>query len=329
MKHGFKTPSFKKSISVRFSTKRGVKKALGLGMPRGTGWITNSKKYVYKNHYHRTTFGLGNLFGTSKRAKLSNRGCLSIFMILIGFSILITFPSIGIIVGIGFGVYYILRNKKNKGQVEIEEERVYLSSSGVSDNSPKVNLTEWFNKEFTKEELDYMEEKFQPLGGVSGLRVNIMRLPEKSVLGYLTNLSGWFDNPRDRELALKLINKAEEYVEKGTILDKHFFWSKKMELYYKLRDTDSKALDIAIQSAQKQIDLAPKAAVAFLRDGFGKLPSHTAYTQLAIIFEKQGKYDEAITLVKQAESQGWNGDWDKRIERLEAKKVKKFQKKKA
>lgn len=292
-------------------------------MPRGTGWITNPKKYMYNKVYHRTTFGLGDLFKTSRNTKQSNSGCLSVFMVLIGLSILIAFPPIGIIVALGFGVYHLLRNKKNKEQEDIEEEEVYISPSNIKDSSPKLNLADWFDKEFTKEDRDHMEEVFQPLGGTIGLKSGISRLTEKSALSYLTNLSGWFDNPRDRGLAFKLINKAEEYVEKGSTLDKHFFWSKKMGLYYKLRDTDSNALDVAIQSAKKQIDLAPKAAESFLKDSFRELPSHAAYTQLAIILDKQKKYDEAIELVKQAKSQGWSGDWDKRIERLEAKKAKK------
>lgn len=323
MKYGFRTPSLKKGMSARLSVKRKVKNSLGLRMPRGTGWITNPKKYMYNKIYHRTTFGIEDLFKTSKRTKQSSGGCLSVFMILLGLSILIAFPPIGIIVGVGVGIYYLLRKKKNKDQVEIEEEEVDISYSDTKDSSPKLNLAEWFDKEFTNEERDHMEEVFQPLGGTIGLKNEITRLTEKSALSYLTNLSGWFDNPRDRELAFKLINKAEESVENGNTLDKHFFWSKKMGLYYKLRDTDSRALDIAIQSAQKQIDLAPKAAQAFLKDSFRELPSHAAYTQLAIILDKQGKYDEAIDLVKQAKSQGWSGDWDKRIERLEAKKAKK------
>jgi DNA invertase Pin-like site-specific DNA recombinase len=49
------------------------------------------------------------------------------------------------------------------------------------------------------------------------------------------------------------------------------------------------------------------------------LPSHVGYKQLAIILEKRGQFDEAIKVAKQAKSQGWNGDWDKRIARCESK----------
>ncbi len=51
----------------------------------------------------------------------------------------------------------------------------------------------------------------------------------------------------------------------------------------------------------------------------GRMPSHTGLRQLAIIREKDGEFDAAIQLCRQAKKDGWSGDWDKRIERLEAK----------
>ncbi len=56
--------------------------------------------------------------------------------------------------------------------------------------------------------------------------------------------------------------------------------------------------------------------------GDATLPSHVGYKQLAIILEKEKKYDKAIALCNQAKREGWNDDWDKRIERCE-KKLKK------
>lgn len=319
MKFGLRKPSLKKSLSARFSIKRKIKNSLGLRMPRGTGWITNPKRYVYNKVYNKTTFGLGDLFKTNKKTRQTNGNNSSICTILIGLFLLIILPP----VGIAIIIYYFLQKKKSRNQENQTEQKVVSSYTDIEDNSPNLNLAEWFEKEFTKEEQNHMEEMYQPLGASSGLKNGLSKLTEKSASFHLSSLSSWFDNPRDRTLAFKLINKAEEYVEKGDTLDQHFFWAAKMGLYYKLRDIDPKALDIAIQSAQKQIDLSPKAAEAFLKSYSGGLPTHPGYTQLAIILDKQGKYDEAIELVKQAKSQGWNGDWDKRIERLETKKAKK------
>lgn len=49
------------------------------------------------------------------------------------------------------------------------------------------------------------------------------------------------------------------------------------------------------------------------------LPEHTGYKQLCIIYDKQGNYSEIIRLAEEAKKQGWNGDWDKRIENARKK----------
>lgn len=62
MKFGMRKPSLKKSIAARTSVKRYVRNNLGLKAPRGYGWITNPKKAAYNRVYHRTTFGLSDIF---------------------------------------------------------------------------------------------------------------------------------------------------------------------------------------------------------------------------------------------------------------------------
>ena len=46
---------------------------------------------------------------------------------------------------------------------------------------------------------------------------------------------------------------------------------------------------------------------------------HVRYKQLCIIMEKQKNFEEVIRLSRIAEEQGWNGDWDKRIEKCKKK----------
>lgn len=59
MKFGFRIPSITKRIAARTSVKRIVKNELGLKAPRGYGWITNPKKFVYNKAYNKTTVGSG------------------------------------------------------------------------------------------------------------------------------------------------------------------------------------------------------------------------------------------------------------------------------
>ena len=49
------------------------------------------------------------------------------------------------------------------------------------------------------------------------------------------------------------------------------------------------------------------------------MPGHKGFHQLSVYEEKQKNYKEALNLAKQAQADGWQGDWEKRIERLSKK----------
>lgn len=120
---------------------------------------------------------------------------------------------------------------------------------------------------------------------------------------------------------------------KYPILDRHF------ELTEQLRNTytpsSEKAVEKGVRICQEMIKISDRAAAAYLEDerdrtkalrmlgektsGPRGLPNHAGYKQLAIILEKRGEFEEAIKVVRQAQSQGWNGDWEKRIARCEAR----------
>ena len=65
MKFGMRKPSFKKSLKARTTgkIKRSVKKATipGYGK-KGMGYVKNPKRAVKNKVYHKTTFGLKDLF---------------------------------------------------------------------------------------------------------------------------------------------------------------------------------------------------------------------------------------------------------------------------
>ena len=185
------------------------------------------------------------------------------------------------------------------------------------------NLKGWWQDTFTEEERNHMVDIFQPMGASKDILVKgkFETISNDSVLSFLTSLTGWFDNPRDRNLAYKIISKAEEFAKaEKDILNLHFFYPTKMKLFYKDRDSDPKSLQISIDSALKQIEIAERAATAFKKEyPDSSLPAHEGYSQLCIIFEKQGKFNEAIRIARQAKEQGWNDDWDNRIKRCQRK----------
>ncbi len=57
MKFGFRIPSLSKRIAARTSPARFVRHNLGLKAPRGMGWVSNPKKFVYNKVYQKTSRG--------------------------------------------------------------------------------------------------------------------------------------------------------------------------------------------------------------------------------------------------------------------------------
>ncbi|MGG6242591.1 hypothetical protein ACQ4N7_28610 [Nodosilinea sp. AN01ver1] len=116
------------------------------------------------------------------------------------------------------------------------------------------------------------------------------------------------------------------------LIKKHFELLEAIQSNYKLRDKEPGALEKAIAACNQQIAIAPEVAQLFhqefeelsqfaveqaLPESAAALPVHTGYTQLAIIREKQGRLTEAICLCREAQAQGWAGDWENRIARYQ------------
>jgi len=104
------------------------------------------------------------------------------------------------------------------------------------------------------------------------------------------------------------------------ILDLHFLYQIKIEIYYKNRDNDPEGINKAILACQQQIEISPKSRIAFKKEyKDSPLPRHIGFEQLAIIYEKQKHFTKAIEISQEALKQGWNGDWEKRIGRCKKK----------
>ena len=185
-------------------------------------------------------------------------------------------------------------------------------------------LSEWWLDKLTEEDRQYILDKFQPMGErSSGLIKGRVSYQSKSTIWMLTTLAGWFRRVDEAPLARKIIAEAEELIGPFTAADDvHFVYQEKIGINYREREQPGR-LDEAIEACNQLIEIAPKAARAFRFDfPSGGLPTHGGYKQLCIIHEKRRDFAEAIALAKQAKSQGWQGDWDKRIQRCESKLAK-------
>ena len=140
MKIGMRKPSLTKSLKARTTSKwkRQAKKAIipGYGK-KGMGWVKNPKKAMYNKVYHKTTFGLSDLFKSSKKRtkneKVEHKKYTStqrtvksnkktgIVLIIIGIITFLIIPPIGIfflIIGI---LYYIFKKRATKKQIHRTE----------------------------------------------------------------------------------------------------------------------------------------------------------------------------------------------------------------
>ena len=192
-------------------------------------------------------------------------------------------------------------------------------------------LEEWWFSTFTDNERRYIIEKYQPMGmggdeetdGKNHLTEGDISWTSASASNFLNGLSSWFTGPNDRVIGRKIGEKTkEEALKSKDPLDMHFALSSLITLYYRDRD-QADYYDKALAYCRAQIKIQSVAARAFLKK-YPKqpLPSHVGYEQLAIVLEKEKRYQEAINLAKEAKQNGWAGDWDKRIERCHKKLTK-------
>lgn len=188
---------------------------------------------------------------------------------------------------------------------------------------PKVNgiikflrLEDWWLGELTDEERQIILNTYSPMGSESSILDGEIVSSSQTQLHFFCGLIGWFNKPKLKHIAYKLIAKAETLIDgQSDPLDVHFLYGAKLEVCYKDRDTRLNGLALAIHACKQQIENAPSASKAFFNKYGGDLPAHKGFQQLAIILEKQKHYNEAISICEKAKSQGWAGDWDKRVER--------------
>jgi hypothetical protein len=181
-------------------------------------------------------------------------------------------------------------------------------------------LEDWWLTAFSDDERRHIQETFQPFGSSGdSLTPGAISYTSQTAVGLLGALAGWFGKPEDRPIAHKILDKAAELSKDAPVLDVHFLYQQMIEAYYKDRDKPE-YMGRAVEACRRQIALAPDAAKAFKAEySNSPLPAHKGYEQLAIIMEKEGHFQDAISLSHQAESEGWAGDWGRRVERCEKK----------
>ncbi|PJB48739.1 hypothetical protein CO104_00625 [Candidatus Collierbacteria bacterium CG_4_9_14_3_um_filter_43_16] len=102
-------------------------------------------------------------------------------------------------------------------------------------------LGDWWLETFTKDERKTIEDVYKPMGmdaNKKPLTEGKIESSSQSKAFFLSSLAGWFNNPRNRSIANKIIEKAEESVEKDQedMLTVHFVYSEMVSIYYAQRE---------------------------------------------------------------------------------------------
>lgn len=127
MRYGIRVPSLKGRVSARLSPARMVRHRMGVKMPRGMGFATNPKKFVYNKVYNRTSVSVDRLVkGSHRRASsapipvtpvaAANPGC-GCSLLTWAIVLTILFPPVGIILLIVWAV----QNQTPEKQAEKRE----------------------------------------------------------------------------------------------------------------------------------------------------------------------------------------------------------------
>ncbi|RFU66718.1 tetratricopeptide repeat protein [Peribacillus glennii] len=132
----------------------------------------------------------------------------------------------------------------------------------------------------------------------------------------------WLDamNEVDDEKAENLFLKSEKITE--SMVDLHFTYLGLYKLYYRRREQWPNALEKCIEYCKKDIEIYPQFIQEYMKESNVE-PRVPAFQQLAIIYEKQGKYQAAIEVsqlaIKYSQRDTTKSGYEGRIERLTRK----------
>ena len=110
----------------------------------------------------------------------------------------------------------------------------------ISGDIGSYNLSDWWLNSFTKEERIVIENIYKPLGyniNSRPLTEGAIHRKSQSKAFFLSVLAGWFNNPKNRSIANRIIEQAEQYIEERSVdaLTAHFVYSEMISIYYSQR----------------------------------------------------------------------------------------------
>ncbi len=181
-------------------------------------------------------------------------------------------------------------------------------------------LTDWWLSAFTEKERKHIIRKHHPYGDPDSLTKGDLVCSTANSAKILWGLASWFHDEKDRYLSYIILAKAEEEaIKDDLIVELHCTYTELIRRRYEERDKLPDGKDNLIDACRKQISIAEQVAIEWIKEPWmHALPEHYGFDKLSLIMEKDGPLEEAISLCKEAERQGWTcsyGTWEGRVKR--------------
>ncbi len=195
---------------------------------------------------------------------------------------------------------------------------LFQSGQSVPDLIEVLDLREWY--------LDLSEEQRQKLhqhstwfgtdGEGNSLDRNVIKTSQ-TAQEYLESVGNTAASEKDYEFSEMVLLSALE-CEDGSATSTHFTYTSLIEVYYKQRDDREDAIEKCIEYCKRDIEITDDFV-----DEFGEVPRIPSFKRLAIIYEKQERYEDALDICNQAlrvgTTDGTKGGFKSRKERIRKK----------
>ena len=195
---------------------------------------------------------------------------------------------------------------------------LFRSGPSVPDFIVGVGLEDWYTN-LSDEQQQKLHEysTFFGTGGEMNLLDKGTVETSQSAQEYLKGVGSTAASEKDYEFAEMVLLEALDR-EDGSATSTHFTYNELIDVYYKQRDDREDAIKKCIQYCKKDIEIADEFVAEF-----GEVPRIPSFKRLAIIYEKQERYADAIAVCDQAleigTTDGTKGGFEGRKDRLRKK----------
>lgn len=183
---------------------------------------------------------------------------------------------------------------------------------------------------FSQEEKDAIIAVYGK-GGIGMGNIYSIDIYPSNVFRFLVNFLDWFNTHKYHSISSKVVSFIEtnHLYDNASIGDIHFYYMALIKFYYRPKNPSQHNPELAQHFCESDVILYQYHLKELLRDmdcfnnGLDTIPNSPAFHTLAMIYETQEKYKNAIKVCELAKYLGIRNDtktgWDGRINRIKKK----------